>query len=531
MATSAKDIQIRELKDMILQLKSVISSLEETIKESNKREAALHEQIDYLTKKLFGKSSEKNRSIPGQLSLFDALDEETDLSAIEVEAETLTDVVVKEHKRKPKRSLEERIEGLPVEEILIPLSDDKKTCPDCGTEMVFVGKEYDHQELEYIPAKVKLIKYYTETYVCPKCKEEAETPVFVKSSSPMPLIQHSYASPSSVAWSMYQKYVMSVPAYRQEQDWKQHGVDLSRDTLLRWMIYCTMEYFTPLYNCLHRKLLERKFLMADETRIQVLNEPERKAETQSFMWLFRSGEDGLPPIILYNYTETRAKANALSFLKGFSGYLETDGYQGYNNLPNVKRCCCWAHVRRYFVDAIPKGKELDIEEPAVQGTQFCDKLFDYERRSRERGDSPTQRYKYRLQKEKPLLEAFWRWIEKQHPDKGTRLYKAIVYVQNCRPYLETYLEDGHCSFSNNLSENAIRPFTVGRKNWLFSNSQDGATTSAVIYSLVEMAKVHELNVYKYLTFLLEKRPSKEWADEQLDDLMPWSETVRSVCMN
>ncbi len=529
MSANAKDIQIRELKDVILQLKSVIASLEETIKASNKREELLQEQVDYLTKKLFGKSSEKNKVNPDQLSIFDFIEELQDLAVAEVEAEEFEEVTVKEHTRKAKRSLEDRIKGVPVEEVVIPLSDEEKICPDCGTEMVFVGKEYDHEELEYIPAKVKIIKYYTETYTCPKCKDEAEKPVFAKSVAPQTLMPHSFASESSVAWAMYQKFVMSVPAYRQEQDWLQHGVELSRDTLLRWMITCTLEHFTPLYDYFHRRLLERKFLMADETRLQVLKEPGRDPGTQSFMWLFRSGEDGLPPIILYKYTETRAKENALSFLKGFSGYLETDGYQGYNNLPDIKRCCCWAHVRRYFYEAIPKGKQLDFDQPAVQGVQFCDKLFAYERRSRERGDSYEKRYEYRLQKEKPLLEAFWLWLDKQHPDKGTRMYKAVVYTQNCRPNLSTYLEDGRCSFSNNLSENAIRPFTLGRKNWLFSDSKDGATTSAIIYSLVEMAKAHDLKIYEYLKYILSKRPSKNWTDAQLEELAPWSKTVQSAC--
>ena len=143
----------------------------------------------------------------------------------------------------------------------------------------------------------------------------------------------------------------------------------------------------------------RKYLMADETRVQVLNEPERNPETDSWMWLFRSGEDGLPPILLYHYTETRAKFHAASFLQGFSGYLETDGYQGYNNLPDIKRCSCWAHVRRYFTDAIPKGKEYDYSLPAVQGVQFCSKLFDCERYSKAKKHTAEQRKQFRLEKE------------------------------------------------------------------------------------------------------------------------------------
>ncbi len=269
--------------------------------------------------------------------------------------------------------------------------------------------------------------------------------------------------------------------------------------------------------------------MADETRIQVLNEPERRAESQSFMWLFRSGEDGLPPILLYGYSPTRSGDHAAEFLNGFQGYLETDGYQGYNKVPGIKRCSCWAHIRRYFIDAIPKGKQFDYTQPAVQGVQYCDRLFRIEDSINKKypGDH-KKRKELRLEKEKPILEAFWSWLDAQHPIKGSRMEKAVIYVKNRRTTAETYLEDGRCSFTNNLSENAIRPFTVGRKNWLFSSSVDGANASAVVYTMVEMAKAHDLNIYEYLKYILDKCPNQSWSDEQLSELAPWSEKLQSL---
>lgn len=532
MSAGAKDIQFRELKDMISQLNTTITSqtqliqtLQETLAASNAREKILQEQIDYLTRKLFGTSSEKRESFPNQLNLFD--EDEVDMKTIPLEVE---EIQVKGHIRKSKRSLEEKFKGIPVEETIVDdLTPEEKLCPECGTEMIPIGTEYNRQELEFIPAKVKITKYYTRTYGCPQCKDNAEKPVFVKSTIPAPLIHHSYASPSTVAWTMYQKFGNAIPLYRQEKDWLQYGAEISRTTLANWIITCSQEYFEPLYEYFHRELLKRQFLMADETRVQVLKEPNRKAQTDSYMWLYRSGEDGLPDIILYRYTETRAKYNAKEFLQGFEGYLETDGYQGYNDLPGIKRCCCWAHVRRYYADAIPAGKEYDYSLPAVQGVQFCDKLFAYEKHSRERGDSYKQRYKYRLQKEKPVLQAFWSWLDNQKPDANNRMDKAVKYAQNRRPYLETYLEDGRCSFSNNLSENAIRPFTVGRKNWLFSDSPEGAAASATVYTMVEMAKAHNLNIFKYLNYLLEHRPNKDWSDERLSILAPWNQDVIDSC--
>ena len=263
-----------------------------------------------------------------------------------------------------------------------------------------------------------------------------------------------------------------------------------------------------MYDYFHRELLKRSFAMADETRVQVLKEEGRRAQTQSFMWLFRSGEDGLAEIILYGYSPTRSDSHAKEFLEGYSGYLETDGYQGYNSLPGIRRCSCWAHIRRYFIDAVPKGKQYDYSQPAVQGVQYCNRLFAME-------DSINKKYpgnyekrkQLRLEKEKPVLEAFWSWLDQQKPVRNTRLDKAVNYV---------------------LSENAIRPFAVVRKNWLFSSSVDGANASAVVYTMVEMAKAHGLNIYGYLKFLLENRPSKNMTDEQLAELAPWSEKLQSI---
>lgn len=534
MASSAKDIQVRELKDNISQLKTMVAEQTELIRslrliidEKSSHEKVLQEQVDYLTKKLFGSSSERRSDdIPGQQNLFNEAEVEQDLSQLEEET------VIREHTRKKKATYDELFKGLPVEKVVIPLAEEDQICPVCGTQMVLIGEEYIRRELEYIPAKCKVIEYYTQSYGCPSCKEglgDTEKPVIRKSRAPEALVGKGFASASSVAWTMYQKYANCLPLYRQEKDWKQYGVRITRTTLANWIIYCSEHYFQPLYDYFRRELLKRHFAMADETRIQVLHEEDRKAQTQSFMWLFRSGEDGLPAIILYGYSPTRGGSHAKEFLKGFHGYLETDGYQGYNGLPDIKRCSCWAHIRRYFIDAVPKGKQYDYSQPAVQGVQYCNRLFAIEDSINKKypGDH-EKRKQLRLEKEKPILEAFWSWLDQQKPVRNSRMDKAVNYVLNRRDTAETYLEDGRCSFTNNLSENAIRPFAVGRKNWLFSSSVDGANASAVVYTMVEMAKAHDLNIYEYLKYLLEHRPTKEMSDEQLADLAPWSEKLQSI---
>lgn len=533
MAKDARDSKMMEMKDTISQLNTVINSqngliqsLQGTVEECNATIANLREQVEYLTQKLFGASSEKSPEIFGQMCLFNEAEQET---SADEEPET---VVIKEHTRKAKRNMSDTFHGVPSEDVVIPLSEEQKNCPDCGTKMEVIGKEFVRHEFEFTPAKGKVIHIYREKAKCPACSENPEMEGIsgiVGAEVPEPLIPHSYATPSVVAWVMYQKYCNAMPLYRQEADWKQLGVSLLRQTMANWIIYSANNYFSPLYSFFHRELLMRGFAMADETRCQVLKEPGREAGTDSFMWLFRTGEDGLPPIILYKYTETRAKFNAVEFLKGFHGYLETDCYQGYNNLPDIKRCCCWAHLRRYFMEAVPKGKKGDYSEPAVQGVQYCDRLFDYERRSKALDHTYEQRKEWRLKKEKPVLDAFWEWVSGQSPRKGSRFEKAVNYALNHKAAFMTYLEDGRCSFSNNLSENAIRPFTVGRKNWLFANTPQGAEASATVYTMVEMAKAYDLNVYKYLKYLLERLPGTPMTDACLAKLAPWDTEVIEAC--
>jgi len=392
--------------------------------------------------------------------------------------------VFREHARKKKAAHEELFKGLKVEKVVVPLPEKEQVCPVCGTQMVLTCEEYVRRELEFIPGTCRVIEYYSQSYGCPSCKEgpgDTKKPVIIKSQVPDALAGKGPASASTVAWTMYQKYANGLPLYRQEKNWKQYGAQISRTTLANWTIYCSRNYFQPMYDYFHRELLKRSFAMADETRVQVLNEEGLRAKTQSFMWLFRNGKDGLPAIILYGYSPARDSSHAREFLEGYSGYLETDGYQGYNNLPGISRCSCWAHIRRYFIDAVLKGKQYDYSQPAVQGVQYCNRLFAIEDSiNKKYPDDYEKRKQLRLEKEKPVLEAFWLWLDHQKPVWNTRMDKAVNYVLNRRNTAETYLEDGRCSFTNNLSENAIRPFAVDRKNWLFSRSVDGANASAVV---------------------------------------------------
>ena len=540
MPRSAKDIQLTELKDTISKLNELIvtqtksmDSLQKTIEDLRQELSNKQAEVDYLKAKLFGASSEKLKTpFPGQMNLF--AEELPDDRIPEIIEPEIIDVAARKRERKPKATYEEMFGHLPRREVLLDsLTDGEKSCPVCGTPMVPIGTEIARTELIFHPAVLERVDYLAATYECPSCKDSLD-PQFVKDEGGAPLVPHSYVSSGLAAHVMYGKFINALPYYRQEKDFEnQFGVKIGRGTMAHWTIYCAQNYFSPMIDYFHRQLVKRKYVAADETPIQVLKEAGRRPQSKSYVWLFRSGDDGLNPIIVYQYHPTRnGDAAAKFFQESAPGtYINADGYAGYNKLKDFKRCCCYAHIRRYFLEAVPKGKEKDYTDPAVQGFLYCNKLFEYERSYREKGLSYKQIYNRRLKDQKPVVEAFLAWSNKQNAPNGSRLARALTYARNQQNYMMTYLEDGHCSISNNLSENSIRPVTVGRRNWLFCDSTDGADASMMVYSLLETARSNGLNPQKYLEYLLEARPNESMSDEELEDMAPWSPKVQELCVN
>ena len=449
MAQNAKDIQLRELKDLLRELRETNQLLRKTLEETQKEKAVLlqerdnfKEQVDHLTKKLFGSSSEKGVcEIPGQMNLFNEAESEMDPSAEEgdvlaaTEQPQQTNPGSKAKKKRPTN--EERLKGIPVKKVYLESSTDERICSECGAVMEKVGTEFVRRELEIIPARARVIEYYSVNYGCKNCRQNAALPNIVKGKDGKAHMMYGMASASTVAWAVYQKYCNGMPLYRLEQELGRLGAKISRATLANWVIKNGEAFFTPMYDLFHRKLLSRDFAMADETPVQVLHEPERRAQTRSYMWLFRSGEDDGVPIILYKYSETRAGDTAVDFLDGFQGYLMCDGYSGYNKVKTAKRLACRAHIRRYLVDAIPKGKQLDYTQPAVQGVMYTNQLFDKEDKIRQKYKSPDAIKEARLSQEKPAIEGFLSWLEKQNPARGSRLDKAVTYIRNRKEHLAT----------------------------------------------------------------------------------------------
>jgi len=441
------------------------------------------------------------------MSLFDEAEIKDDPNVPEPTLEEIENY----RRKKFKGQREELLKKLPHDKVICKLDDEDLICPQCDGPLVSVGQEFIRTEIEYIPAKVRVIDE--------------------KSPMPYPVVMHSMASPSSVASVMYQKFVNAVPLYRQEKDWENLGIKLSRATMANWIIVSSRDWLMPMINLLHDKLLQGKYIHADETRIQVMNEEGRKNTTDSYMWVYATYAGSKNPIRIFEYQPTRNGKHPQDFLEEFKGYLHTDAYPGYNKVSEITRCFCWTHLRRYFVDALPK----DIKSPEATlpsaAIAYCNKLFEIEKELSSL--EPDERKIKRLEQEKPVLEAFWSWIDKNADSclPKSKLYTAMNYAINQKEGLMNYLKDGNCSISNNLAENSIRPFTIGRKNWLFSGSPKGAEASAAVYSIIETAKANDLNPYEYLRFLFKNLPGMQFGQhpEFLEDLLPWDPEVQSLC--
>jgi hypothetical protein len=298
------------------------------------------------------------------------------------------------------------------------------------------------------------------------------------------------------------------------------GVELSRQTMANWMIRGA-DCLKILYDRLKVRLLERDILHADETTLQVLHEEGRAPESKSYLWLYRSGRDG-PPIVLFEYKPTRAGDNPKEFLKGFRGYLHADGYSGYHSVEGVTLVGCWAHARRGFADALKAlSPQAQKKAVAAEGLAFCNKLFEIERDLKDA--SPEERLAARRERSAPLLAQFRLWLSEKSatvlPTGATG--KAIGYCNNQWKPLTAFLLDGRLELDNNRSERSIKPFVIGRKNWLFANTPKGASASAVIYSMVETAKENGLNPTAYLTHVFERIPNINTKDvAEIEKLLP-----------
>ena len=402
--------------------------------------------------------------------------------------------------------------------------------------MKVTGKKVVRTEVEFQPAKLIVKQIIQQVTKCVNCGTEDspnEKCHFQKAAVPVPPLAHSISTPSLIAQVMYQKFALGLPLSRQEKDWYCLGLVLSRSNMANWVIRCSEEWFESVYWRIHEKLLECDLIHMDETRIQCNKDEGKLPSSESFMWVMRSAASEDIQAAFFFYFRSRGGENARKLLKDFNGYLITDAYAGYDTVPDIKRALCWSHARRYLIESIPldsKGKEIPGSKDA-EGREYINLLFKVE------GEIKNLPYEEKKQKRqdasKPILDAFWTWVEKTSAMYTTneKLTQALGYCQNQRKYLETFLEDGRIPLSNNYCEANIKPFATARRAWLFADTPKGAFANGVLYTLVESAKANDLDVYEYLKHLLTERPNNHHLEKPsvIDRLLPWSKELPEQC--
>ncbi len=484
-------------------LRQQLLEQEAIIERQSKRIQTLHELLRTLRQSQYGASSEKLS--PDQLGLFNEAEEA-------VESEEPVETEVQGHTRRA-RGRPALPEDLPREEIVYDLDDAEKQCPHDGSALEVIGQECSEQ-LEIIPATVKVLRHVRLKYACPCCEQHVVT-----ARKPKQLLGKSIAAPGLLAYVATSKYQDALPLYRQSAIFERLGVDLDRSTLANWMIRCG-DAVQPLIDRLTEHILHHPLVQMDETPVQVLKEPGKTAESKSYMWVLGAG----PPeqrSVIFRYNATRSGTVPKDMLRDYQGTLMVDGYEGYAAVceaQSLRRLGCWAHARRKFVAAKklqPKGKA----GRADQALAHIRKLYAIERQAKDL--SPDERRAYRDEHARPVLEKLSAWLEKAIPrvPPKSALGKALHYLHQQWPRLVIYVEDGAFPIDNNRIENAIRPFAVGRKNWLFADSQAGARASANLYSLIETAKGHGLEPYRYLRHVFTALPSAT-TPADIDALLP-----------
>ncbi len=483
--------------------------------------AALEEELRLALHKRFAASSEKASA--DQLNLFN----EAEVTAPAPIADEPT-ITVPEHERKT-RGRKPLPDHLPRTRIEHDIPEADKICA-CGCQKTRIG-EATSEQLEIVPEQIQVLQHVRFKYACRSCEGvDDDGPTVVTAAMPPQPIPKSNASPGLLAYIGVAKFVDSMPLYRLEPRFKRIGVEIPRNTLAGWMIRCGA-LIEPLINLMQDRLLDHDIIQMDETTVQVLKEPGRAAQSQSYMWVRRGG----PPdqtVILFDYEPSRGSKVPVRLLENFRGILQTDGYEGYAAVTrgnDIAWVGCLAHARRKFDEALKAQKKKGRGGLAKQGFDFIQRLYRIEREARERGLDADARKALRDEKAKPIWKEFRQWLDGalgQVPPKSLT-GKALAYTHAQWPRLIRVLDDGRIEIDNNRCENAIRPFVLGRKAWLFADTPVGATASARLYSLIETAKANGLEPYAYLARVFADLPAAKEAqdDEAIEELLPWNVTA------
>jgi transposase len=503
----------------------LISQIEDRYKVQEEKYQAqidyLEEQLRLLRNELFGRKSEK-RPLPdhNQLSLF------AQSSPVPIAAPAAEDrVIIAEHHRK-KRGRKPLPEDLPRVEIIHDLTEEEKQCA-CGAQLSRIGED-TCEKLDYIPAQVRVLRHIRYKYACKRCEGvDSDGPTVKIAPAPVQLIPKSIVTEGLLAHLVVSKFADALPLYRQQKIFSRLGVEISRATMANWLVQAAQQC-SPLMDLLQNEIRSGPLINVDESPFQVLNEPGRCNTTKSYMWVFRGGLLDRPAL-LYQYHPSRSGQVALDFLDGYAGYVQSDAFSGYERLKQKDGICqvgCWAHARRKFVEVVKatkkhRSKRVNPKSLADDALDYIGQLYQIEKEARLGDLEHDQIHWLRQQRAKPILQQFKQWLDAKEPitpPKGL-LGKAIHYALDNWEKLIVYIEDGRLKPDNNAAENAIRPFVLGRKNWLFAGHPNGAQASATFFSLIETAKANDLEPYAYLRYLFEKLPVAE-KEEDYRSLLP-----------
>ncbi|UCE57047.1 MAG: IS66 family transposase [Desulfobacterales bacterium] len=493
----------------------------------------LEEQLRLFKNELFGRSSEKRHEPhPDQRPLFNGDDNHV---AGNIQANDDT-VVIAAHTRK-KRGRKPLPKDLPRIDIIHDLSEDEKQCA-CGARLTRFGEEVC-EKLDYIPARLRVERHIRYKYACKSCEGvEDDGPTVRIAPAPVQLIPKSNATAGLLAHIAVSKFADAVPLYRQQKIFDRLGIEMSRAVMAKWLVQAARSC-AGLIDLLREEIRSGPLINIDESPLQVLNEAGRRNTSKSYMWVYGGGQPDRA-VLLYQYHRTRSGRKALEFLDDYHGYIQSDDFAGYDHLdqkPDIVHLGCWAHARRKFVKVVKvrkkhRSKRVNPKSLADEALDYIGNLYRIEKEAQRRELDAVQIYQLRQEKSKPLLDEFKDWLEAKKPltpPKGL-LGQAISYTLANWKKLIIYIQDGRLRPDNNLVENAIRPFVVGRKNWLFAGSPDGAKASATFFTLIETAKTNGLEPYTYLRYIFEKLPLAQ-TEQDLKDLLPQNIDPDSIAVS
>jgi transposase len=513
---------VEELTSLVLSQQEQLESFKREEKGLKVENQILRERIKKLTRQLYGRKSEKYvlEDSSDQMCLFEDEDndvessQDTDCSKVLGDGSQET-IIVAEHKRKKGGRKPLPVE-LPRVEVVHDLCAEEKQC-SCGSEMSRIGS-VSSEKLEMLPAQMWVLREVRYKYACKECEgvESPEGTGAVKiAASSAQIVPKSIATPSWLAHVFVSKFADSLPFYRQEKQFLRYGIELSRSRMCHWAFHVS-DQLERLLDMLWIELRSGAYMSLDETTVQVLNEPDRPASSKSYMWVIRGSPGGKDKgIVIFHYSPSRSGEVARQLIGNHQGYVQTDGFSGYDFLDSrvdIVHVGCWAHARRKFVEVASlynksKKKRGGIGK-AGHALQTIGKLYQIEKKARQNDLSAQELYQLRQDEAKPILEEFKEWLQDNVvniPPKSS-LGAAFIYTLNQWPRLINYLQSGILPIDNNLTENAIRPFVVGRKNWLFSDQPRGAQASALFYTLIETAKENGLEPYAYFLYLFDRLP-------------------------